>query len=137
VAESCKPRCVFAYATRPLCVGATHGAGRSPGTVVLFIVCNEGHGPQCRLSQMFEFKKRKRVIRTWTMKTFEARTRIEVRNIPFATNFSPAATSARPYAAGLAKRFGAKLYALHVMTPIVNLRTEPVTWAVIERGTCR
>ena len=69
------------------------------------------------------------------MRTLEARTRIEVKNILFATDFSLAATSARPYAAGLARRFGAKLYALHVMTPIVNPMTEPATWAVIEKAT--
>jgi nucleotide-binding universal stress UspA family protein len=69
------------------------------------------------------------------MRTLEARTRIEVKNILFATDFSPAATGARPYAAELAKRLGAKLYALHVMAPIVNPMTEPATWAVIEKAT--
>jgi len=62
------------------------------------------------------------------MRTLEARTRIEVKNILFATDLSPAAAGALPYAAELAKRFGAKLYALHVMTPIVNPMTEPATW---------
>lgn len=48
------------------------------------------------------------------MKTIDSRTRIQLTNILFATDFSPAADAAIPYAAGLAKRFGAKLYAINV-----------------------
>jgi nucleotide-binding universal stress UspA family protein len=48
------------------------------------------------------------------MKTIDAGTRIRLANILFATDFSPAAEAAIPYVASFAKRFGAKLYAVHV-----------------------
>lgn len=68
------------------------------------------------------------------MKTLDAQTRIQVKNILFPTDFSPAAAGALPYAIEFAKRFGAKLYALHVMTPVVNPMTEPATWTVLEKA---
>ena len=48
------------------------------------------------------------------MKTIDAYTRIQLRNILFATDFSAAAQAAIPYAAGLTRHFGATLYAIHV-----------------------
>ena len=48
------------------------------------------------------------------MSTVDVPTRIKLKNILFATDFSPAADAAIPYAAELAKRYGAKLFALHV-----------------------
>jgi nucleotide-binding universal stress UspA family protein len=51
------------------------------------------------------------------MKAVEARTRIALRNILFATDFSPAAEMALPYAIGLAKQYGAKVHGLHVRFP--------------------
>ena len=51
------------------------------------------------------------------MKAVEARTRIALRNILFATDFSPAAGMALPYAIGLAKQYGAKVHGLHVRFP--------------------
>jgi nucleotide-binding universal stress UspA family protein len=68
------------------------------------------------------------------MKTLDARARIQLTNILFLTDFSPAADAAIPYAADLAKRFGASLYALHVQTPIINPMTEPATWAALEKA---
>jgi nucleotide-binding universal stress UspA family protein len=68
------------------------------------------------------------------MKTLETRSRIELKNVLFLTDFSAAAGAAIPYAAAIAKRFGAKLYAMHVQTPVVNPMTEPATWAVIEKA---
>ena len=51
------------------------------------------------------------------MKAVQARTRIELKNILFATDFSPASEAALPYAIGLAKQFGAKVHGLHVRFP--------------------
>ena len=48
------------------------------------------------------------------MKAVESRTRIQLGRILFATDFSSAAAVAIPYAAGLAARFGARLYVIHV-----------------------
>ncbi|HET9801915.1 MAG TPA: universal stress protein [Candidatus Acidoferrum sp.] len=46
-----------------------------------------------------------------------ARTAIQINNILFATDFSPAAVAALPFAAQLAREFGAKLYAVHAKAP--------------------
>jgi nucleotide-binding universal stress UspA family protein len=53
--------------------------------------------------------------------------RVTFRHILFATDFSAAANSALPYAAGLARSFGAKLYALHVKEP-ANYALPPELW---------
>ncbi|MFZ0038402.1 MAG: universal stress protein, partial [Candidatus Acidiferrales bacterium] len=68
------------------------------------------------------------------MKTIEAGSRIEIKNILFTTDFSPAGNSALPYANEFAKRFGAKLYALHVRPPAINPMTQPTTWPVLEEA---
>jgi len=43
--------------------------------------------------------------------------RIQLKNIVFATDFSQTARAAMPFAAEIAQRFGAKLYAVHAKTP--------------------
>jgi len=68
------------------------------------------------------------------MKTLDARTRIELKNILCATDFSPAAAAALPYAGELAKHYGARLYALHVRAPIINPMTPPAGWPALERA---
>jgi len=45
------------------------------------------------------------------------KTRISLKNILYATDFSPVAESALPYAIGLAKRYGAKVHGFHVRYP--------------------
>ena len=61
------------------------------------------------------------------MKTLETPARLQVKNILFPTDLSQAGLAACPYAAEVAKRFDAKLYALHVVTPAVNPMTDPAT----------
>jgi nucleotide-binding universal stress UspA family protein len=61
-------------------------------------------------------------------------TRIQFKSILFATDFSPAATIALPFAAELARRYGAKLWALHVRPPAVNPMTPPVSWIGLEEA---
>lgn len=68
------------------------------------------------------------------MKAIEAGTRVEIKNVLFATDFSPAADAAIPYVAEIVRRFGAKLHALHVRPPVINPMTEPATWPVLERA---
>jgi nucleotide-binding universal stress UspA family protein len=68
------------------------------------------------------------------MKAKEVRTWIQFKNILFATDFSPAATAAAPFAAELAKRYGASLYALHARTPVINPMTPPGTWRALEKA---
>ncbi len=66
-------------------------------------------------------------------KTLDPQTRIEFKNILFLTDFSPAASAAVPYAAEAAKKFGAKLYALHVRANTINPMTQPATWVALEQ----
>ena len=68
------------------------------------------------------------------MKTLDGSTRIQLRNILFLTDFSPAANAAIPYAAEVAKRFGAKVFALHMRTPVINPMTEPATWGSLQEA---
>src|SRR5712671_308848 len=51
------------------------------------------------------------------MNAVATKTRIALKNILYATDFSPAAESALPYAIGLAKQYGAKVHGLHVRFP--------------------
>jgi len=51
------------------------------------------------------------------MNAVAATTRIALKNILFATDFSPAAEAALPYAIGLATQYGAKVHGLHVRFP--------------------
>jgi nucleotide-binding universal stress UspA family protein len=48
------------------------------------------------------------------MQAVQARTRIAVKNILFATDFSVASDAARPIAIQIARRYGAKVYGVHV-----------------------
>jgi nucleotide-binding universal stress UspA family protein len=51
------------------------------------------------------------------MNATATKTRISLKNILYATDFSPAAESALPYAIGLAKQYGAKVHGFHVRFP--------------------
>jgi nucleotide-binding universal stress UspA family protein len=62
------------------------------------------------------------------MTAFSFGTRIEFKNILFATDFSPPAGVAAKFAAKLAKQYDAKLYALHVRPTVVNPMTQPTSW---------
>src|SRR5579863_149342 len=52
-----------------------------------------------------------------TARTLDARTRIFLKHILYATDFSPAADAALPYVLGLAKQYGATVHAVHVRFP--------------------
>jgi nucleotide-binding universal stress UspA family protein len=64
---------------------------------------------------------------------------IELKNILFATDFSPAAVAAFPYAVAFAEEFGAKLYAVHAKTPenyaLPATEVWPIANAQLERDT--
>lgn len=47
----------------------------------------------------------------------EKRTAIAIKNILYATDFSPAAVAALPYARGIALRYGSNVHVLHVKQP--------------------
>jgi nucleotide-binding universal stress UspA family protein len=64
---------------------------------------------------------------------------LELKNILFATDFSPAAVAAFPYAVALAEEFGAKLFAVHAKTPenyaLPTTEVWPIANAQLERDT--
>ncbi len=61
----------------------------------------------------------------------QAQKRVMFRNILLASDYSASANLAMPYAAGMARSFGAKLYAMHVQEPI-NYALPPGTWQGLE-----
>jgi len=63
------------------------------------------------------------------MKAAEAKARIALKNILFATDFSPAADAAAPIAIQIAQRYGAKIFGVHV-NPFDNYTAAaPEAWA--------
>ena len=65
------------------------------------------------------------------MKAVQARTRIALKNILFATDFSQAADAAAPFAIQIARSYGAKVYGVHV-NPFDNYTgAAPEAWAVM------
>jgi len=54
------------------------------------------------------------------MKAVAARNRIELKNILYATDFSHAAATALPFAAEIAQRFSAKLFAVHGLISVTS-----------------
>jgi len=68
------------------------------------------------------------------MTALDSHTRTSLKNILFATDFSSAATAAAPYAAEMAKHYGAKLFALYVRPPVVNPMTSPAGWKATEKA---
>jgi len=65
------------------------------------------------------------------MKAAPAKTRIQFSNIVFATDFSPAAERAVPYARKIAMHYGSKIFGLHVAAPMVNPMTQPAAWPAL------
>jgi nucleotide-binding universal stress UspA family protein len=64
--------------------------------------------------------------------TLEARG-VELNKILFATDFSSYSNAALPYALGVAHKYAAKLYAVHVVSTDAYMFTTPETWpAVVE-----
>ncbi len=68
------------------------------------------------------------------MKTLEPITRISLKTILYTTDFSPTAEAAAPYAWLLARRYGAKVIAIHVRPPEVNGMVPPESWAPIREA---
>lgn len=62
------------------------------------------------------------------MKTVEAGERIALKSMLFATDFSPHSDLAMPYAAAIARHYGAKLYGAHVVSSEDYLFTAPDLW---------
>ena len=65
------------------------------------------------------------------MQAVQARTRITLKNILFATDFSQAAGAAAPIAIQIARRYGAKVYGVHVNRFDDYTAAAPSAWAAI------
>jgi nucleotide-binding universal stress UspA family protein len=65
------------------------------------------------------------------MNAVQARTRITMKNILFATDFSPAADAAAPIAIQIAQRYGAKVYGVHVNRSDDYTGGAPNAWATM------
>ena len=68
------------------------------------------------------------------MKALETPAKIGIKKVLFPTDFSSAADAAIPYTTEIVRRFGAKLYALHVRPPVIDPMTEPATWPALEKA---
>jgi nucleotide-binding universal stress UspA family protein len=62
------------------------------------------------------------------MQTVEAGRRIALKNILFATDFSPYSNAALPYALAIAHQYGARLYGVHVLAADDYMFVAPETW---------
>ncbi len=65
------------------------------------------------------------------MQAVQARTRISLKNILFATDFSQAADAAAPIAIQIARRYGAKVYGVHVNRFDDYTAAAPNAWAAM------
>lgn len=68
------------------------------------------------------------------MAVTKAQTRIQIQNILYATDFSPMAEVASSYAAGLARRYGAKVFALHVRPLQSYGMAPPESWPALKEA---
>jgi nucleotide-binding universal stress UspA family protein len=67
------------------------------------------------------------------MATVESGPRIALKNILFLTDFSRPSEAALPFAAGIARRYEARVYALHILTPAPYVYATPeLTVAAID-----
>lgn len=65
------------------------------------------------------------------MKAVQAKERIALKNILFATDFSPAADAAAPFAIQIARSYGAKVYGVHVNASNDYAAVAPDAWTVM------
>jgi nucleotide-binding universal stress UspA family protein len=62
------------------------------------------------------------------MKVKESTTRVRFANIMYATDLSPAAEKALPYAIGIARRYQSKIHAAYVIPPEIYPLVPPAAW---------
>jgi nucleotide-binding universal stress UspA family protein len=68
------------------------------------------------------------------MAVTKAQTRIQIQNMLYATDFSPMAEVAASYAAELARRYGAKVFALHVRPLQSYGMAPPESWPALKEA---
>lgn len=62
------------------------------------------------------------------MKVLDTTSRLRLLNLLYATDLSPTAERALPYALGIARRYGATLFAAHVIQPDLVPHVPPAAW---------
>lgn len=67
-------------------------------------------------------------------KAIQTKVSMKIKNILFATDLSPSAEKALPYAVQIARRFGSTVYAVHVIQPEVYPAEPPLGWPEIVRA---
>jgi nucleotide-binding universal stress UspA family protein len=67
----------------------------------------------------------------FAMKLIDAKTRVALRNILLAVDFSPASVAAELYAAAIAQRYGSRIYLAHVIRPDVYQLASPEALAAV------
>jgi len=65
------------------------------------------------------------------MRALDAKTHVSLKNVLFATDYSPAANAALPYVLGIAQLYGSKIFAVHVRTPEVYGAALPESWPIL------
>lgn len=68
------------------------------------------------------------------MKAMEAKTRVSLQNILYATDFSPIADNAASYALELARSYKARVFALHVRPLEIYGMAPPESWPVLREA---
>lgn len=68
------------------------------------------------------------------MNTCAAKTRISLKNILYATDFSSVAEAAAPCAVELARRYGAKVFAVHVRAVQITGLVPPESWQIVREA---
>jgi len=68
------------------------------------------------------------------MKTITATTRIALKNVLFATDFSPVSEAAFLYAESVARRYGSKLIVGHVISPMETRMVPPEGWGACQQA---
>jgi nucleotide-binding universal stress UspA family protein len=63
------------------------------------------------------------------MRLTDTATRISLKNVLLATDFSPASEGALQFAERIARRYGSKLFAAHVISPLETEMIGPERWA--------
>jgi nucleotide-binding universal stress UspA family protein len=70
----------------------------------------------------------------WTMSAIATGTRVTLKNILFLTDFSEPSEVAIPFAIAIAREYGAKVYALYVLTPVPLAYATPQSTAAVIEG---
>jgi nucleotide-binding universal stress UspA family protein len=68
------------------------------------------------------------------MEVLATTTRISLKNVLCATDFSPTAQTALAFAQGIARRYGSKLFAVHVVSPAKTQMLPPESWGPVQQS---